>query len=92
MNWIGNVYKAKKQYEKSIAWYILAAMENNTPAQNNIGVLYKKGEGVPKNHLCALKWLLKSAEGNSHDITLNHIGELYENGCGVPLDKYKALE
>jgi TPR repeat protein len=25
---------------------------------NNIGVLYFDGKGVPKNYLCALKWLL----------------------------------
>jgi TPR repeat protein len=93
LNRIGNAYKTdKKQYEKSIAWYLLATMENNTHAQNNIGILYKEGEGVPKNYLCALKWLLKSAEGSSHVITLDHIGELFENGCGVPLDKYKAIE
>jgi TPR repeat protein len=93
MEHIGLVYDTKKkQYDKALAWYILAAMENNPQAQNNIGVLYYYGNGVPKNYLCALKWFLKSVEENDHVNTLDTIGLLFENGFGVPLNKYKALE
>jgi TPR repeat protein len=90
---IGLVYdNKKKQYDKALAWYILAAMENNSKAQSNIGTLYYNGEGVPKNYLCALKWFLKSAEGNEYDNTPNNVGILFKNDRCVPLDKYKALE
>jgi TPR repeat protein len=75
-----------------LAWFIIAARENHPISQNNIGVLYNHGHGVPKNYLCALKWYLKAAEGNTTEKTANHIGNLFENGYGVPLDKYKALE
>jgi TPR repeat protein len=85
-------YFDKKQYDKALAWYILAAMENNSYAQNNIGVLYNYGHGVPKNDMCAMKWFLKSAQGNDGGNAPANIGELFENGYGVPLDKYKALE
>jgi TPR repeat protein len=89
----GYVYENdKKQYDKALAWYLLAARENNSIAHNNIGELYYNGEGVPKNYLCALKWLLKSVEGNGHAHTLCIIGNLFEYGYDVPLDKYKALE
>jgi TPR repeat protein len=82
----------KKQYDKALAWYLLAAMENNSFAYNNIGVLYYDGNGVPENYLCTLKWYLKAVEGNVHVDHSNNIGELFENGYGVPLNKYKALE
>jgi TPR repeat protein len=82
----------KKQYDKALAWYLLAARENDSTGYNNIGVLYRDGLGVPQNYLCAMKWFLKSAEQNNIDITANHIGDLFENGQGVPLGKYKALE
>jgi TPR repeat protein len=82
----------KKQYDKSLAWFLLAIMENNSYARNNIGTLYFGGLAVPKNYLCALKWYLKSAEGNDHGNTLDNIGKLFEYGQCVPLDKYKALE
>jgi hypothetical protein len=93
MNYIGYKYKnEKKQYDKALAWYILSARRNDSTAQNNIGVLYYDGEGVPKNYLCALKWYLKSAQQNDLVNTASGIGKLFENGYGVPLDKYKALE
>jgi TPR repeat protein len=85
-------YNDKNQYDKALAWYILAARENNSYAQNNIGVLYNYGLGVPKNDMCALKWYLKAAERSVHVDQSNHIGELFETDHGVPLDKYKALE
>ncbi|KAI8886820.1 hypothetical protein K501DRAFT_330963 [Backusella circina FSU 941] len=88
----GFVYDTeRKKYDKALAWYILAAMENNSTAPSNIGVLYGNGLGVRKNNLCALKWFLKSAEQNSVK-ALNNIGILFEEGQGVPLDKHKALE
>jgi TPR repeat protein len=93
LNHLGYIYKnEKKKYDKALAWYLLAAMENNSIAQSNIGALYYNGHGVPKNYLCALKWLLKATEGFSWLATCNHIGNLFGNGYGVPLNKYKALE
>jgi TPR repeat protein len=93
MQRIGWEYRSdKKQYDKALAWFILAAMGNNLTAYNNIGVLYYFGYGVPQNYLCALKWYLKAAEGNEYKNAPNNIGHLFEDGDGVPLDKYKALE
>jgi hypothetical protein len=90
---IGWVYRSdKKQYDKALAWFLLAAMENNSAAYNDIGVLYYYRDGVPKNYLCALKWHLKASEGNDISNASNNIGNLFNNGYGVPLDKYKALE
>jgi TPR repeat protein len=93
LNHYGYVYYSdKKQYDKALAWSILAAMENNSYAQSSIGELYRDGLAVPINYLCALKWYLKAAEQCEYEYTPNNIGWLFENGYGVPLDKYKALE
>ncbi|KAI8880942.1 hypothetical protein K501DRAFT_140479, partial [Backusella circina FSU 941] len=80
-----------KQYDKALAWYILGAMENHHLAYNNIGVLYHNGNGVPRNHLCAMKLFLKSAEQN-YERALNNIGKLFLDDLVIPLDKNKALE
>ncbi|KAI8882172.1 hypothetical protein K501DRAFT_136169, partial [Backusella circina FSU 941] len=77
---------------KALAWYLLAAKENNFAAHNNIGSLYRDGSGIPKNYLCAMKWYLKSAEQLISANTAQHIGNLFGNGQGVPVNKYKALE
>jgi TPR repeat protein len=82
----------KKQYHKALAWYLLAARENNSIAMANIGVLYTHGYGVPKNYFCALQWQLKSIELIDNDITTKNIGTFFEYGNGVPRDKLKALE
>jgi TPR repeat protein len=93
LNQFGFIYDdERKQNDKALAWYILAARENNSAAYNNIGTLYIGGRGVPKNYLCALKWYLKAAEQNDHVNYFNNVGKLFEYGYGVPLDKYKALE
>jgi TPR repeat protein len=93
MNKIGwAYYSEKKQYDKTLARFILAAMENSPAAQNNIGALYENGEGVPRNFLCTLKWYLKAVEGNIFVDHSSNIGWFFENGQCVPLDKYKALE
>jgi TPR repeat protein len=93
MRKIGLVYHTiKKQYDKALAWHILGAMKNNSAAYNNIGMLYVGGNGVPQNYLCALKWFLKSAEGNANEYAPINIGNSFENGRGIPCDTYKALE
>jgi TPR repeat protein len=93
LNHFGYVYSnERRQYDKALAWYLLAAMESNSHAHNNIGVLYNHGHGIPQNYLCYLKWYLKCIEQNTNGKTANQIGKLFENGQGVPLYKYKALE
>jgi TPR repeat protein len=81
-----------RQYEKSMAWYLLSASKNNSYAQYNIGLLYHNGNGVPVNYLCALKWYIKSVDNSGYHEPFKCIGYLFECGHGVPLDRYRALE
>jgi tetratricopeptide (TPR) repeat protein len=88
---IGLCYHNKSQFGKAIAWYLLAANIKSSTGQNVIGWHYYQGYGVPKNYLCALKWLLMAAKQNNAR-SLIHIANLLENGHGATLNKYKALE
>ena len=38
------------------------AVQGNAKAQNNMGWLYAKGEGVPRNYKTAVYWYKRSAE------------------------------
>jgi TPR repeat protein len=42
-------------------WFRKAADQGDAPAQNNIGWLYAKGEGVPRDLGQAREWMQKAA-------------------------------
>jgi len=56
-------------------YYLIAANKGNSAAQNNIGVMYEKGLGVPKNNVKALKWYRKAAE-QGNEVSKEHIKKL----------------
>ena len=43
-------------------WYRKAAEQGDAKAQNNLGVVYDRGEGVPQDDAEAVKWYRKAAE------------------------------
>ncbi|HUT50770.1 MAG TPA: hypothetical protein VM325_15635 [Alphaproteobacteria bacterium] len=46
-------------------WYRKAALQGDADAQNNLGLMYANGEGVPKKHVMAyMWWSLAAAAGN----------------------------
>ena len=57
-------------------------------AQYNLGVLYRKGRGVPQDDVQARKWYEKAAV-QGHAKAQFNLGTLYFNGEGVPKD-YQA--
>ena len=58
-------------------------------AQINVGWMYLKGEGVPKDLVEAVKWYTKSAEQGHADAQYN-LGLMYHNGDIVPKDEVLA--
>ncbi len=42
------------------------AKQGNAKAQNNLGVMYYNGQGVPQDYAEAVKWWRKAAEGNTN--------------------------
>ena len=58
--------------------------------QFNLGVMYRKGEGVPEDGAEAVKWYrLAAAQGNA--VAQNNLGLMYAKGEGVPEDYVRAF-
>ena len=57
----GGVPGGKADKAKAAEWYLKAARKGHAKAQNNLGLLYEKGEGVPRDIDQALDWLESSA-------------------------------
>ena len=60
-------------------------------AQNNLGVMYKNGYGVPQDYSEAVKWYRLAAE-QGYDGAQNNLGHMYGNGLGVPKDYAEAIK
>lgn len=54
-------------YSHAMGFYLESANKGNPIAEQDIAILYAKGNGVTKNYQEAMKWLLKSQEhGNKN--------------------------
>ena len=58
-------------------------------AQQNFGVMYGKGHGIPQDYVEALKWHRKAAE-QGHAEAQQALGGMYALGLGVPRDLIQA--
>lgn len=65
------------------------AEHGDVNAQFNLGVMYKKGDGVPQDTIEAAKWYEKAADQGYAPAEYN-LASLYEKGLGVPPDYTKA--
>lgn len=65
------------------------AESGDAEAQNNLGIQYDIGQGVPQNHEKAAQWFRKAADQGHADAQCN-LGLLYSDGKGVPLDNTEA--
>eukprot|EP00729_Bicosta_minor_P016507 gene16507-biopygen27206 len=62
----------------------------HTPtAQNNLGIMYRNGEGVEQDHVEAVTWYRKSAEAGDETAQYN-LGNMYHDGKGVEQDHVEA--
>ena len=58
-------------------------------AQLNLGVMYKRGKGVPEDYASAVKWFRKAADQGYASAQYN-VGFIYSIGRGVTLDLVQA--
>ncbi len=65
------------------------ALNGDAAAQYRLGVMYTKGQGVPKNDKEAALWYLKAAEQDDTRAQFI-IAEMYAKGQGVPQDDKQA--
>lgn len=68
-----------------------SAEKGDPSAQNNLGVMYERGEGVPKNNLEAVKWYQLSAEQGNRYAQCN-LAMMHQFGRGIPKNEYKAVQ
>ena len=66
------------------------AEQGDAVAQNNLGVMYSKGEGVTQDYAEAVKWFRKAAKQGYSGAQLN-IGYMYDQGQGVTQDYQTAI-
>ena len=59
---LGVKYSLAADAAGAVASYRLAADQGNALAQFNLGIMYKRGQGVPPDSAEATKWFLKAAE------------------------------
>ena len=55
------------------------------PAQNNLGVMYANGHGVPQDDGLAVLWYARAA-GQGHALAQYNLGGMYNSGRGVERD------
>jgi uncharacterized protein len=78
-------------YDAALASWRPLAVKGNPVAQNNIGILYLDGKGVPRNVSEAVRYLSLSAAAGS-SLGQNNLGGLYREGKGVPRDYTRAAQ
>jgi TPR repeat protein len=67
------------------------AEQGNVSAQLNLGLMYAKGQGVPKDGAEAVKWYRLAAKQGKANAQFN-LGVIYANGYGVPEDDTEAVK
>ena len=67
------------------------AEQGDAVAQYALGVMYRKGDGVPQNDKTAVKWYTLAAEQGDAFAQYN-LGSMYKKGKGVPRDYKTAVK
>ncbi len=76
-------------YATALREWTPLAEQGNAFAQNNRGLMYATGEGVPQDYKTAVKWYILAAnQGNA--TAQSNLGTMYDNGIGVLQDYVHA--
>ena len=78
----GDFQTARKEWEP-------LAKDGHAPSQFRLGCLYTFGQGVPEDHLLALRLFRLAAEQGDADAQ-NNLGGMYAEGLGVAADPVEA--
>jgi TPR repeat protein len=71
--------------------YRVAALQSHPNAQNNLGVLYARGTGVPQDYVQATKWFRRAADDGLPGAQFN-LARLYTIGYGVQQSDAEAAK
>ena len=81
----------EKDYINALEWYRKAADQNDSTAQNSVGLCYYIGIGVKQNYVEAVKWYRKAAN-QQNSAAQNNLGWCYQEGLGLEKDCNEAVK
>ncbi len=80
-----------QQSAKALGLFQQAANRGEARAMLELGLIYRSGDGVPKDIQQSVSWFEKAAKaGNSSG--MDYMGAMYANGEGVPKDDRRAMD
>jgi len=77
-------------YATALKVWLPLAEAGDPAAQNYVGEIYEKGQGVQPDYQAAALWYRRAADKGYSRAAIN-LGNLYEHGLGVPKDKNQAF-
>ncbi|MBL0231946.1 MAG: sel1 repeat family protein [Moraxellaceae bacterium] len=80
----------KGDYAAALKEFNEAAEQGHADAQFNLGLMYRKGQGVPQDDTQAVVWFKKAAQQGYASAQYN-LGIMYDKGQGVPQDYTQAV-
>ena len=86
----GNQLAARGKYQEAFISYEKSAQQGNPDAQNNLGAMFAKGQGVAKNDSEAVRWY-RQAANQGHAKAQSNLGAIYAQGRGVARDDGEAV-
>lgn len=81
----------RSDYAGAAACYRRAAQQGHAGAQNSLGWMYQRGQGVSRDDGAAAEWYLRAAQ-QGHAGAQYALGWLYQHGRGVSRDDGAAAE
>lgn len=81
----------RSDYAGAAACYRRAAQQGHAGAQNSLGWMYQRGQGVSRDDGAAAEWYLRAAQ-QGHAGAQYALGWLYQHGRGVSRDNGAAAE
>lgn len=80
----------KLDYIKSLEMLLPLAQSGDAVAQEVLGFMYARGEGIPTDETAAYQWFTLAAEAGRTEAQFQ-LGRIYRDGAGVPQDSKTAL-
>ncbi len=78
-----------RDYHTAYRYFLPLARSGNAFAQNQLGVMYNRGNGVPQDYIEAVQWWHAAADQGNATAQCN-LGIMYSYGQGVKQDEVPA--
>ena len=78
------------RHSEAVRFYRLAAVQGHATAQNNLGIMFGKGQGGVQDKAEAIRWYRLAAD-HGHAAAQFNLGHMFEYGKGVAQDRTEAI-